>query len=372
MRIKPFKAVYPDFRFITSVDTFFGKVKEEYSAYKKSGFFQQAEGEALFVYEIIRADYSHTGLVALADIHDYLDGKIKKHENTLPAKEQQQMQLLMSRKAQVKPVLLTCEDVNGINDLLFAQKTESNFFFKTTFEDTEEEHSFWSVHDPVLIKDLQDKVASGIPRSYIADGHHRSSTMARLYDSHVKEASNPYSHLLVVLFPKSQLEVHDYNRVVEGLIDVTLSHFVAKLSALCNITPIKEGRKPEKKHQMTMFLNKEWYLIEWRPWLLEKHKDDPVLLDTALLDTYVLKDILDIADIRTDEGIRYVEGPAGIEGLRLKTSKNEQRVAFCFFPTSLEDLFLVANRGEVMPPKSTWFEPRIKNGLMVYELDINK
>lgn len=370
MHIKPFKAAYPDFRFIASVDGFFSTVKEDYTKYKQSGFFQKASQAAFYIYEIQRKNRKHTGLIALAHIKDYLDGLIKIHENTLPAKEQQQTQMLLAREAQVKPVLITCKDVFELQKTLNENKLKDKLFYSTTFESSGEVHTLWEISDSSTIQKVTTIVDKKVPEVFIADGHHRSSTMARLYEKNLDLNPNPYSHLLVALFPKNQLEVHDFNRLVQGLRADALSSFVADISQLCNITPLDKGRKPEKKHQMTMFINREWYLLEWRSSLLEKHKEDSVLLDADLLDQYVFEKILGIKDVRLDARLKYVEGPAGVEGLQAKVLKNENRIGFCLYPIELDDLMSVAKRNGIMPPKSTWFEPRIKNGLAVLDLII--
>ena len=370
MHIKPFQAAYPDFSYIISNDGFFNRVKEEYARFKKNGFFKKASRQAFYIYEIQRANRKHTGLISLVHVKDYINGLIKVHEDTLEIKEQQQTKLLLAREAQVKPVLVTCNDVAELQGALEKNKRKDKLFYSTTFESSGEVHTLWEIGDSNTIQEIVNIADKKIPEVYIADGHHRSSTMVQLYNKHKDLDPNPYSHLLVALFPRTQLEVHDYNRLVVGLEDDSLSNFVSRISELCKVTPLDEGKKPEKKHQMTMFINREWQLLEWRKSLLEKHKDDAVLLDADLLDQYIFEKILGIEDVRSDDRLKYVEGPAGIEGLRSKALKNENRIGFCLYPIELDDLMGVAKRNGIMPPKSTWFEPRIKNGLVVLDLII--
>ena len=370
MRIKPFMAVYPNFDYITSVDAFFDTVKVDYPEYRQSGFFHNANKEALYVYEITREGRTHTGLLASVDIEEYINGNIIKHENTIAAKEQQQMHLMISRNAIVKPILLTHPNVEPLDIIMAQQKKPNQLFLETKFEATQEIHKIWQLADPEVISSIQDIFKNKIPQTFIADGHHRCSTTSIVYERmKAKGKGEYYQNLFIAYFPNSQLEVHDYNRVVEGLNESSLTQFMARLSAICNIKLLEEPRKPERKHEMTMFINREWYAIDWRNRVLEKYKDEPVILDANLLDHLVFEDILGIEDIRNDQRIKYVDGPKGIDAVRTRVLRNENRLGFCLYPVALEDIMTIASCNKVMPPKSTWFEPRIKNGIMALEFE---
>ena len=372
MRIRPFQAVYPNFDFITSVDGFFGDVKNQYPEYRKSGFFKKASQEALYIYQIKDEHHSYTGLIAGADIHDYLDGKIKKHENTLSDKEQQQMHLMMSRNAVVKPVLLTYPEVPEISALIEACIKKRKEFFSAVFESSHQEHTFWEISEGHLIQQFEDLFEEKVPAVYIADGHHRCSTTSLMYKQLVpKNKEGNCGLLLSAYFPNTELKIHDYNRVVEGLTDTTLTHFMARLSQLVDIEILTEAIKPAAKHEIAMIVNHEWYLLRWKPEVLKAYEHEDVLLDVSLLDEKILSEILGIEDVRTDMRIRYIEGPKGIEEVRSRTVRNANRVGFILFPATLDDLLRTADAGKTMPPKSTWFEPRIKNGLIILELDLD-
>jgi len=372
MRIEPFQAVFPNFDYITSVDAFFDSVKIEYPQYRQAGFFNKASQEALYVYEIGRAGRTHTGLICCVDIQEYINGNIKKHENTLPAKEQQQMHLIISRNAIVKPILITHPTIKKIDDLLAAQKTEDQAFYATSFINGET-HKMWQIKSGSKIEEIQKIFAEHVSHAYIADGHHRCSTSSLLYQR-MKEhgKSDQYNKLYVTYFPESQLEVHDYNRVVEGLDEVSLSKFMAKLSNVFSIKPLKKGRKPKQKHELTFYINKEWYALRWKKKVLKKYENHQVVLDAQLLDDLVFENILGFEDVRTDTRIRYIEGPKGINAIKQQVNKNSKRIGFCLYPASLSDLIEIADRNEIMPPKSTWFEPRVKNGLLALELESGK
>ena len=370
MRILPFQAVYPNFEYISSPDSFFGAVKYEYPEYKKSGFFTKAPQEAIYIYEIRSETRRHTGIVACADVHDYLNQKIKKHENTLPSKEQQQMHLMISRNATVKPVLLTYPGVKELNKLIADFKKENDPYYSTCFQDEGKTHIIWEVSDGRLIEKMQKLFKKKVPITYIADGHHRCSTTALMYKRlKDKKEEKDYGRLFSAFFPLDELEVHDYNRVVEGFNDYTLTAFMAKISQLFDIELLNKPSKPVKKHEVVMFINKEWYRLTWKKSFLKPSPESKILLDASLLDRLVLKDILGIKDVRTDTRVKYIEGPKGIHEIKNRVMKNENRVAFLLYPASLNDLMKIADANQIMPPKSTWFEPRMKNGVIVQEYD---
>ncbi|MEL6924857.1 MAG: DUF1015 family protein [Bacteroidota bacterium] len=369
MNIFPFQAVYPDLDFIASPDSFFGTVKENYVEYKENDFFKKTDREAIYIYQIKSKWRNYLGLVACADIEDYLEGHILKHENTLAPKEQQQMQLLLNRKAMVKPILLTYPDVAYINELLQGYIEKHPPFLKTHFEGEQSEHLFWQLDNESSIQKLQEVFREHIGKSYIADGHHRSSTVALMYQRWKNRGgANPFNRMLCAFFPASQLSIFDYNRIIEGLQEISPTRFMAELSQLCDVEVLAAATKPDAPHQMVLCLDHEWYKLRWKPSVLRKYEHIDPLLDVSLLNEEILKGILQIEDVRTDPRVKYVEGPRGMEVLKNKTFKNEKRMAFLLYPVALGDLMRVADDGKVMPPKSTWFEPRVKNGLLVLEV----
>lgn len=369
MKIRPFQAIYPNTDYIASNDSFFGTVKEEYVSYKKSGFFNKASQESIYIYRIQAPTRKYTGLVACADINEYLKGNIKKHENTLAATEQRQMYLMMNRKAIIKPVLLVYPKVKKLNELLEKHIEENDPYYTIHFEKEDATHVLWEVNDGNTIEKIQKFFEKKIPETYIADGHHRCAATA-LLSSRTKENKevNPYESILTAFFPVDQLEIFDYNRIVDASGDITLTQLMAKLSQIFEIEIIDHPIKPKQKHEVVMFLNKEWFLLKWRSEVLKEYKNQKIVLDASLLDEKVLKNILGIMDVKTDTRIKYVSGTGGIESVRAKTLKSEARVGFCLYPAQMSDLLTIADAGGVMPPKSTWFEPRMKNGLIVQEL----
>ncbi len=368
MHIKPFQAVFPDLDYITSPDSFFESVRAEYNDYYDSGFFTKASQEALYVYQIKGESRQYTGLVACADIRDFLDGSIRQHEHTLAAKEQKQMQLMFRRKAAVKPVLLTYPRVDAISHWAEAYAAANAPFLEVPFEEQQQRHCFWEIRDGQGIREIQMLFETHLPHAYIADGHHRTSTTALLYERMLEgKLQGHYQLLLCAFFPSSDIDILDFNRVINGLDGLTLTAFMAHIAHYFEIHFLEEPQKPAKKHEITMFVNREWYLLRWKEWVLLEYADEVAILDALLLDDKILGEILGIADVRTDERIQYIEGPKGLEGVRQQTLKAEEAVGFCLYPVQLEELMVTADAGRVLPPKSTWFEPRMKNGLIVQE-----
>ncbi len=368
MEINPFQAVYPNLAYITSADFFFATVKEAYSDYRKSDFFQKSAEDAIYIYQIKTNEKSYTGLIGCATVQDYLNNKIKKHENTLASKEQQQLQLMIKRGAAVKPILVTYPTVDAIEKLITRQIKKIEPFFTISFEDSLEEHTIWKIQEGTTIQKIQDIFAKKVPHVYIADGHHRTSTSALMAEKmKAKRKKGKYDQILAAFFAVKELSIYDYNRVVEGLDDRTMARFMAEISQIFEIKILKKAAKPRKKFELTMLIGEEWFRLKWKKEILDKYKTENVLLDASLLEEEVMKNIMKIKDTKTDHRITYVEGPKGFEHIAKRTRKDENKIAFCLFPVVVEDLFKVADAGAIMPPKSTWFEPRVKNGLLVLE-----
>ena len=371
MQIEPFRAVIPDMGLISSADHFFGTVKEKFNDYLASGYYQPLPEEGLFACTIERPERTHTGLVACVDMQAYFDGHIKRHEKTLAASEQEQILQLINKKAHVKPVMLTYRHVDEIEELLLNYVANHEHFLETVFETNGETHRFWHIKDQALIQQLQALFVEHVKSVYISDGHHRTSSNALMFKRlGVKNPDNPFRWLPCSLFPTSEVEIFDFNRIIEGMNDFSPASFMAKLSKLFEIDLLEYAQKPSRKHELTMYLDKEWYRLTWRPAILEAHKNDPVILDVSLLNEKVLVEILGITDVRTDLRVKYMQGIKTMAALRERTLKAEERFAFCLYPITIEDFLTISDEGGVLPPKSTWFEPRVRSGLLVQRFDM--
>jgi uncharacterized protein (DUF1015 family) len=370
MRISPFKAVYADISMIASPQSFYDTVKEEYQDYKKSDFFRQSAQLAYYIYEIKTKDRMHLGLVTCVDIDEYTTGHIMKHEHTLAEKEQKMMNLLIQRKAMIKPVLLTYPPNAELKIMLLRICTEQKPFYHVKFDQSAEIHKIWAVNTEGDIETITRIFNEQIPIVYIADGHHRCSAALHIHKSLQKRKKNEYhfDQLLSVFFDFDELIVLDYNRVVDAFEDISPVTFMAKLSGLFDIEILPSAAKPTSKHEITMCIGREWYLLKWKNEVLKSTDPCTIKLDTALLDREVFQDILGFEDVRSDSRIDYVEGIRDLDYFQHRVLKKRTLVGFCLFPIELNEVCQIADAGEYMPPKSTWFEPRIKNGMLIHEL----
>jgi len=365
MKIHTFRAYYPKFDLITDADTFFATVKYDFAEYFEHGFFYEAPADAFYICEIHTQNSVHTGFVTSVDIEEYLDGHIIKHENTLASTEVHLTDLLVQRKAMIKPVLLTYKP-NGKLDKLMAKARGAEPFFSIHFAREKQDHVYYKIDDPEMIRAFKKAWDEHMAYAYIADGHHRCSTSASLYQAVQKnsKAAQHYRYLLCAFFAMDQLVIHEYNRIVDMQGEMSPSLFMAKLSALCDIKYIGEPAKPGKPHEMTLYLNREWYRLRWKKKILKKYAKELVVIDPDVLNKEVLNGILGITDIRSDTRLSYVDGLSGIEGITEKTEKSAYRIGFCLYPLTFRDITRVADAGQELPPKSTWFEPRVKNGVI--------
>lgn len=369
MKIRPFQAIYPNIDFVASPDSFCLEAKTGFQEFKKNGLFKKTASDALYVFQIQNGKRTHTGLIACNDLSDFYEGKIKKHENTLSEKEQQQMQLFVRWQAILKPVLLVYRRVDAINDWLENFTKSHEPFFKVNFEKDGQVHRAWAVSDGRQIQELQQLFEKNVQSTYIADGHHRTTTVALLNERlRDKNPEFDFRELFCAYFPSDQLDILDYNRVVEGLKDVSPMRFMARLAQLFEVEFLEKPTKPRKKHELTMVVGKEWFRLTWRAEILKKAAKNRVLLDANLLNEHVFDKILGITDVRTDSRMTYIEGPKGLAGLEDAAGSNRNRVGFMLFPVALDDLMALSDMGEMLPPKSTYFEPRLRSGLIVKEI----
>ena len=369
MKIYPFQAVYPDKELIASEESFFGRVKYDYPEFADSGFFRKTSTEAFYIYEITRKKQSHLGFFGCVDIEDYDSGHILKHENTLAANEQKMMQLTLNRKAMVKPVLLTYSRVENFHRFLKKQIKGKKPFFELDFEEEKSHHKIWQITDGEAIEKIQNTFEEKVQTTYIADGHHRSAIISKLNKTKRKNKKLQFNRLFSAFFSFDQLQIHEFNRSVDILDEISPTKLIADLSKYCHIKYIGKPFRPARIHELGMLINHEWYLLRWKNKAFKHFHDTKVITDTQMLNELILEDIMGIKDIRNDIRIKYVEGIKELEGLLQKTLKNDTRIGFAMYPLPMEDFKQIADARDVLPPKSTWFEPRMKNGVLVQELE---
>ncbi len=368
MNIFPFQAIFPKEDLITSADSFFGSMKYQYNEYYKSGFFDKSPQEALYLYQIAYNGTKNLGLIATTDIKDFTSNKVLKHEKTLAAKEQNMMQLMLQRNALIKPILLAYKSNAEVNEQLKKTIRRKKPILRLEFESENTEHKIWKVTDAEDVEAIKKLFKQNIPKAYIADGHHRSSTSVILYESkNIENAQAKFGKLLTIYFPMDQLEIWDYNRVVEVFNTVELPVFLATLSKYCKIKTLKKKRKPKEKFEMTMYMKNYWFSLKWRKKVLRSYAKQKVLLDSELFNTKIMNEILGVEDVRESKKVKYFSGKEGIDSLEEEVNKYQEKVAFFIYPVLADELIQIADQKKTLPPKSTWFEPRMKNGLIAKE-----
>lgn len=367
MHIRPFRAVLPNMKFVASPKVFFSSVREKYPDYKKGKFFRKAAKEAVYVLQITRDNVKHEGLITCAHIDEYVSQRIKKHENTISAKEQQQIDLILKRGAGVKPVLVFHKEVKKISSWIKEIVSSKKKTFEVKFSDREI-HKIWSVTEAEDIEHICKLFKKHVKEAYIADGHHRCSSTALMANNHKDDLVNPYEYLMTSFFPSNQLKIYDFNRIINTRDEITPVRFMAELSKYCDVEHISKFQNPSQKFEMVMYIQKEWYVIKWKKKILSRRSS--ILLDANLMNKYIMSEILQIEDIRTDNRIKYQEGVKGLDSFKNQCHKVDNAIGFVLYPVDINDLIQIADQKKIMPPKSTWFEPRMKNGTVVQEFKI--
>jgi uncharacterized protein (DUF1015 family) len=358
--------------FDDSVDTYapevYEKAKELLQKDMAEGIFEKDNDSAYYIYELIMEGRSQTGLVACASVDDYVNQVIKKHENTREDKELDRITHVDTCSAQTGPIFLAYRSQKVINDIVEKTKKSQPLYDFTAVDGIS--HKVWKIADSTDVEDIR-KAFEKIDRIYIADGHHRAASAVKV--GLKRRAANPnhdgseeYNYFLSVLFPHDQLMIMDYNRVVKDLNSWSKEEFFQKVEENFEIQKSQEPVKPEKKGTFGMYLDKQWYLLTAKNTLFEG-KDAVGRLDVSVLQDYLLGPILGIGDPRTDKRIDFVGGIRGIGELE-KRADTDMKIAFSMYPTSITELFDVADQNLLMPPKSTWFEPKLRSGLFIHQI----
>ncbi len=335
------------------------------------GIMKQDASPCFYVYRQIMGDHSQTGLVAGASVEEYQQGLIKKHELTRAEKEEDRVKHVDHLNAQTGPVFLTYRampEIDAIIDEICAGEPENDFT-----ADDGIRHTLWVVDRAEDIHRLQEAFKK-LDALYVADGHHRSAAAARVKE--MRQKNNPnhtgeeeYNYFLTVIFPHNQMYIMDYNRVVKDLNGLSQQDFLEKVSEKFTVRKLgHSAEKPKEKHHFLMYLDGVWYELIAKDGIFDPN--DPVdRLDVSILMNNLLVPVLGIGDPRKDKRIDFVGGIRGLEELKRRVDSGEMAVAFALFPTSIEDLMAIADAGKIMPPKSTWFEPKLRSGLVVHMLD---
>ena len=342
----------------------FDLVKEGYSYFKEMGIFKKEEEECFYIYRQTKGTAVFTGLVAGVAVTDYTSGHVKIHEQTITSREKIFEEYLTRTGFNAEPVLLAYEDREGLN-LAIDKATEDRPEYEFTTTDMVL-HEMWMVNDPVVM-DVITKEMAAVEDVYIADGHHRSASSALLaQDQHGKKG--PWDNFMSLLLPQSQLKIYDFNRLVKTLNGMPKSDFIAKLSESFEVKTSGRIHKPEHRGNFSMYLDSEWYSLEVK----QEFIIDSVVgrLDSSVLTDQVLRPLLGISDLKTDERISFLDGTKGLHALADAVDSGMFEVAFALYPVEFEQLKEVADTGNIMPPKTTWIEPKLRSGVLIYELDL--
>ncbi len=366
--------IKPEINFVPGTDEHdpkvYDKAVEQFNLFQEKGWLVQDDTEKYYVYAQTMNGRTQYGLVVCANVEDYLNGVIKKHELTRRDKEEDRMKHVRINNANIEPVFFAYPD-NAELDAIVAETVKGKPEYDFTAPDGFGHH-FWLISDENTIKRITELFAA-IPYLYIADGHHRTAAAALVGAE--KARQNPhhrgdeeYNYFLAVCFPASQLHIIDYNRVVKDLNGLSEEEFLSKLTE--NFIVEKKGKEiyhPCALHNFSLYLGGEWYSLTARKGTY--NDSDPIgVLDVTISSDLILRDILGIKDLRSDKRIDFIGGIRGLEELKRRVDSEEMKVALALYPVSMKQLMDIADSGNIMPPKTTWFEPKLRSGLVIHKL----
>lgn len=350
----------------------YNKAVENFKKWKQKGWLVQDSKEMYYVYAQTMNGRTQYGLAVACHFEDYIEGRIKKHELTRPDKEEDRMTHVRNQNANIEPVFFAYPAISEIDvivsDVVKNKKPEYDFVAEDGFG-----HHFWVIDEEAKIKRITEIFAQQ-PALYVADGHHRTAAAARVGQE--QKSKNPnhtgneeYNYFLAVIFPDNQLKIIDYNRVVKDLNGNTPEQFIEKIAESFVIEEKgTEIYKPNTLHNFSMYLKGKWYSLTAKPGTYDDN--DPIgVLDVTVLSNHILDKILDIKDLRTSKRIDFVGGIRGLGELQKRVDSGEMAVAFALYPVSMQQLITIADTGNIMPPKTTWFEPKLRSGLVIHSLD---
>lgn len=349
----------------------YDKAVENFQKFQREGWLVQDEKEQYYLYAQTMDGRTQYGLVVGASVDDYLTGKIKKHELTRKEKEVDRMHHIEINNANIEPVFLSFP-TNEVLERVIAQtaKTEPEYDFVS--EDGIG-HTLWCISDDAVINEITEAFAK-IPYLYIADGHHRTAAAAHVGEEKAKADPNhtgkeEYNYLLAVCFPESHLKVMDYNRVVKDLNGLTDEEFLQKVGEKFIVEDKgAEIYRPAALHNFSLYLGGKWYSLTAKEGTYDDN--DPIgVLDVKISSDYILRDILNIVDLRTDKRIDFVGGIRGLGELKDRVDSGEMKMALALYPVTMRQIIDIADSGNIMPPKATWFEPKLRSGLIIHKLD---
>lgn len=349
----------------------YDKAVENFQKFQREGWLVQDEKEQYYLYAQTMDGRTQYGLVVGASVDDYLTGKIKKHELTRKEKEVDRMHHIEINNANIEPVFLSFP-TNEVLERVIAQTAKTQPEYDFVSEDGIG-HTLWCISDDAVINEITEAFAK-IPYLYIADGHHRTAAAAHVGEEKAKADPNhtgkeEYNYLLAVCFPESHLKVMDYNRVVKDLNGLTNEEFLQKVGEKFVVEDKgTEIYRPAALHNFSLYLGGKWYSLTAKEGTY--NDNDPIgVLDVKISSDYILRDILNIVDLRTDKRIDFVGGIRGLGELKDRVDSGEMKMALALYPVTMRQIIDIADSGNIMPPKATWFEPKLRSGLIIHKLD---
>lgn len=349
----------------------YDRAVENFQKFQREGWLVKDEKEQYYLYAQTMDGRTQYGLVVGASVDDYLTGKIKKHELTRKEKEVDRMHHIEINNANIEPVFLSFP-TNEVLEQVIADTAQTAPEYDFVSEDGIG-HTLWCIADDKVVNTITDAFGK-IPYLYIADGHHRTAAAAHVGEAKAKADANhtgaeEYNYLLAVCFPESHLKVMDYNRVVKDLNGLSDEEFLQKVALHFEIEEKgEEIYKPAKLHNFALYLSGKWYSLTAKEGIYDD--TDPIgVLDVKISSDYILRDILNIQDLRTDKRIDFVGGIRGLGELKNRVDSGEMRMALALYPVTMRQIIDIADSGNIMPPKATWFEPKLRSGLIIHQLD---
>jgi len=339
------------------------KAKANLKTFVDKGILMMEEKPCYYIYELVMDGRSQTGLVCNSSVDDYENDIIKKHEFTRPEKEQDRINHIKISGAQTGNVFLAYRNVEEIDHIVYDWKKNNDPVYDFTADDSIK-HIIWVINQQETIDNITDIFKTKVPCTYIADGHHRAASAAKVRQAAGQSASVEANYFLTTLFPSDQLSILPYNRVIKDLNGMKEDHFISALQDDFVVSTSDKPVQPESLHEFGMYINHQWYHLTA---IEGTYTVDPIgVLDITIFSNNILEKHLNIEDQRTDKRIDFVGGIRGLKELEKRVDSGEMKVAFSFYPVSIQQLFDIADSGNVMPPKSTWFEPKLRDGLLTH------
>ncbi len=351
----------------------YNKAVENFNLFQENGWLVQDAEPKYYIYAQTMNGQTQYGIVGAAACADYENGIIKKHELTRPEKEEDRMVLTRYLNANIEPVFFAYKAVAEIDEIVATivkeNKADYNFIAEDGFG-----HHFWAINDAEINKQIEHLFAEKVPFTYVADGHHRTAAAARIGVEKTNQNPNhtgneEYNFFMAVHFPDNQLQIIDYNRTITDLNGLSDIDFLAELSKSFDVENMGiEIYKPAKLHEFSLYLSGSWYKLTAKEGAFDD--SDPIgVLDVTILSKHILEPVLDIKDLRTSKRIDFIGGIRGLGELKKRVDSGTMKAAFALYPVSMQQLINIADSGNIMPPKTTWFEPKLRSGLVIHKLD---